>query len=94
MGLKNSNQHLSEDNRKLREEKKTIEAKFEAFKSEVDKMNEVRMQDRLKIDSLIAFCNLIENCRFDKDEMGEQLSELPNLIPNYLNGISPTLVFK
>ena len=94
MSLKNSSQHLSQDNGKLREEKKMIENKFEVFKTESDKMNEARMQDRLKIDSLIAFCNLIENCRFERDEMSECVAELPNLISNYLNGSVSTLTFK
>lgn len=94
MNLRNTNQHLSTDNKKLNEDRKQLELKMDVLKADYDKMNEVRMQDRLKLDSLVAFCNLLENCSYTGEEITHQLADLPYLIVNYLNGNVPSLTFK
>lgn len=94
MNMKNSNQRLAADNFKLNEDKRQLETKFGYFKDEYDKMNEIRMQERLKIDSLVAFCNLLENYGCSCEESTSQIADLPRLIINYLNGSIQTLNFK
>ena len=94
MGLKNSNQHLSAEVSKLVEEKKMLVTKYDLLKNDYDKANELRMNDKLKLDSLVSFCNLIENCNYQSEELAQQLANLPELIANYLNGKVSTLLFK
>lgn len=94
MGLKSSNQHLTLEVSKLNEEKKTLEFKYEALKNEHDKINETRLNEKLKIDSLISFCNLIENCNLPSEDLAQQLTHLPEIITNYLKGYVSTLTFR
>lgn len=94
VNLRNSNQHLSIEISKVNDEKKSLETKLDSLKADFDKMNEIRMQDRLKIDSVLAFCNLLENCSCTGEEISQHLADFPNLIMKYLDGNLSSLGFK
>ena len=71
-------------------EKKEIEKKYDILKIESEKNNEMRMQDRLRIESVITFCGLMENCNLSP-EANSKMGEVPTFIANYLKGVSKSI---
>lgn len=87
--IENNNENVS----KLKEENKNMSFKIDKLRSEIDILNHTRIIEKTKVDSVITFCELMENCVFPKAELVEKLSELPLMITAYLKGQSETITF-
>jgi len=90
---KNIIENSNENTTKLKQENKDLEAKIDKFRAEVDKVKQSKILEKTKIDSVITFCELMDNCVFPKSELVEKLSELPIMISNYLKGEVETIAF-
>jgi DNA repair exonuclease SbcCD ATPase subunit len=90
---KNIIENSNENTTKLKQENKDLESKIEKFRGEVDKVKQSKILEKTKIDSVITFCELMDNCVFPKSELVEKLSELPIMISNYLKGEVETIAF-
>jgi len=86
----NTNQTIS----KLKAENLSIEQKLEKARAELEEIAENKAKERAKIDNVITFCDLIGNCSFSRDEIADQLHELPSAISSFLKGSSDTIVLK
>jgi len=90
---KNIIENSNENTTKLKQENKDLESKIEKLRGEVDKVKQSKILEKTKIDSVITFCELMDNCVFPKSELVEKLSELPIMISNYLKGEVETIAF-
>ena len=90
---KNIIENANESINKLKQENKELEAKIEKLRSNADKASQSRILEKTKIDSVITFCELMDNCVFPKSELVEKLSELPLMISSYLKGETETIAF-
>jgi len=86
----NTNQTIS----KLKAENQAIEQKLEKTIAELEDLAENKAKDKAKIDNVITFCDLLGNCSFSRDEIVDQLVELPAAISSFLKGSSDTIVLK
>jgi len=87
--IENTNESMS----KLKQENKELEAKIEKLRSNADKASQNRIVEKTKIDSVVTFCELMDNCVFPKSELVEKLSELPIMLSSYLKGETETIAF-
>ena len=90
---KNIIENTNENMAKLKQENKDLETRIEKQRSDIDGLNQNRIIEKTKIDSVITFCELMENCVFPQAELVEKLSELSLMIASYLKGKSATIAF-
>ena len=87
---KNTIEILKENLERTLSEKKETEKKYDTLKIESEKNNEMRMQDRLRMESVITFCGLMDNCTLSP-EANSKMGEVPTFIANYLKGGSKSI---
>ena len=87
---KNIAETLKENLDRIYNEKKEIGKKYETLKIEFDKNNEIRLQDRLRMDSVITFCGFMESCNLPT-EVASRMGDLPTIIASYLKGVSKSI---
>ena len=87
---KNTMETLKENLDRIYNEKKEIGKKYETLKIEFDKNSEIRLQDRLRMDSVITFCGLMESCNLPT-EIASRMGDLPTIISSYLKGASKSI---
>jgi hypothetical protein len=69
-------------------DKRELETRVDSMKKEHDKMNELCMQEKMKMDSVVTFCSLMENYSLDPNI---KLPDFPSIISNYLRGVSQNI---
>jgi len=79
---------------KLKVDNESLEEKNEQMKSELEKMSDLRMKEKSKIDKVITYCELLGSCSFSKDELYDKLSNFPSSISLFLKGSSDSIVLK
>jgi uncharacterized coiled-coil protein SlyX len=73
---------------KTEEEKKTIEKNSEKHRQALFKLNEKFLKTKSKLDNLLIYCKLMENCSYSKQEFMSKLAEIPPTIIAYIKGES------
>lgn len=87
--IENTNENMS----KLKLDNKALEAKIEKLRAEIDSSGRAKTIERTKMDNVVTFLELIENCVFPEIELVEKLSEIPIMIVSYLKGLTETISF-
>ncbi len=68
------------------EDKKSNEKAREKLKKEISKANAQTFRSKSRLDNLLLFCKLIEDCSFSRDEILIKLAEIPNKIISFIKG--------
>jgi hypothetical protein len=70
------------------EDKKNLEKSSEKNRQALFKLNEKFLKTKSKIDNLLIYCKLMENCSYSKQEFTTKLAEIPPTIIAYIKGES------
>ena len=92
--LKSTNELLSRDNNRLHMSNTELEQLISTLKKKQENFEDLRTKEKEKLESISAFCTLLQNRSLSGGEITQKLIEFPSIIIDYLNGKSKELTFK